>query len=78
MNRTEETISRVVQGFINLKVLFSEHPLLAWHLINSNAEGRKVFLDIVSDGQVGIHTTEDGWKDLGNHIKDKICHRFTK
>ncbi len=78
MNRTEEVISRIAQGFINSRQLFSEHPLLAWHLISHDAEGRKAVLDIVSGGNVCIHTTNDGWKNLGNHLKDKICHRFTK
>lgn len=78
MNRTEQIISRVAQGCINSKELFSEHPLLAWHLIKDDARGRKMFLEIVSGGNVGICTTDDGWKDLRDHIKDKICHRFTK
>lgn len=78
MNRTEKLISRVAQGCINSKELFSKHPLLVWRLISDQTKGRKLFLEIVSGGNVAVHTTDDNWKNLVNHIKDKICRRFTK
>lgn len=78
MNRKEQIISRIAKGFINSKELFSEHPLLAWRLISDDAKGRKMFLEMVSGANIGIHTTDDGWKNLEDHIKDKICHHFTK
>lgn len=78
MNRTERILSRIAQGFLNSKELFSKHPLLAWRLISHDAKGRRFFREIVSGGNIGLSTTNDGWKDLGKHLKDKIWHHFMK
>lgn len=78
MTKTEEILSRIFQGFSNSKELFLKHPLLAWQLLSHNTETRRHLFFIVSGGNVGIHTTEDGWKDLGSHIRNKIWHHSTK
>jgi hypothetical protein len=78
MNQTEKILSRIAQGFINSSELFSKHPLLAWRLVINSAQERKLFLEIISGGNVCVHTTDDGWRDLRNCIARKINHHFTK
>jgi hypothetical protein len=78
MNQAEKIISRIVQGYINSSELLSKHPLLAWRLLTNSARERKLLLEIISGGNVGIHTVDDGWRDLRTHITGRINHHFIK
>jgi hypothetical protein len=68
---------RIIWGVQNSVALFSRHPLLAWNLIRYR-KGHKFFLELVGGANMGFHTTGDGWKEVGEHLKYKIWHRFTK
>lgn len=73
-----EIPQRLVWSIQNSCELFSQHPLLAWNLIRYR-EGHKFFWGIVSGASdMGFHTTDDGWKEIVELLKNNICHRFTK
>lgn len=60
-----EIPQRIVRNVQNFRELFLRHPLLAWNLLSSR-EGRKFFLQLIvgAGGDVGFHTTNDGWKKV--------------
>jgi hypothetical protein len=73
-----EILQRLVWSLQNSIELFSRHPLLAWNLL-CHRECHGQFREIVlGSSVVSINTTDDGWKEVGELLKDKICHRFTK
>lgn len=68
---------RIVWGVENSVEMLRRHPLLAWNLIR-NRDGLKYLLEIISGENMYFHTTGDEWKEFRKHLKNKICHRFTK